>query len=585
MPNSSGVYQLATTPHTPASLRKYLESEPELESHEYPLTAQEHEETSLPIHETDWNQPSAASPSSEKKVRSPSPVSCECIGATSDPVPSLPPPIYSTAEVQSSPTSPKLYSPTPVAPRGPLLTNPPSFTPTGTWQGNYSNEYQYPPTYFGPQYYGMVQPNSNAGEGQPYAFHRMPYFANRGSPHLMYDPMTTLPSQESGTASRLENAVYPLPITQYAHAETGDLARPERPSSGNQPPGDDAVDLLHRVQNAIPDLHLLLTRYRETSGQLDQRENLIRQTEAHQSEALRQKEAYIERLGKELELESQKHSAERSTLRLEIEELEQKHRELQNNIAARMRSKDELEDANQLLQEQNALLENQTQQALDAASKDLRQVLEESNQKELSIREELRRKAQAEEELQTKILEITKAHVEEREHLKISWARERRDIEKGHTRARLELEKAYKSCQLDLEKSLRKEQEGRERMDEDRRGLAQSWDAERSKVSSTSEQRCKAPEVQQAWEKVDVQTKLALSQKERLKHIEEENTSLKSEIEKLKAGWDGDKQKFDKVSAELRDISDRANHGNVNMQKRLDSFGDVTEFRGRGDPF
>ena len=587
--SSAGVYHLATTPHTPASLRKYLESEPELENHDFPLTAPEHNETSLPVgDQTGSRQSPAPLPTSEIRARPPSPASREPFEAVTDCVAPPPPAAHAHTVVQPFPTSPKLYSPTPVAPKGPFLANSHPFTPATSWQGSYSNEYQYPPTYIGQQYYGMVQPNGAIGEGQPYAVHQLPYLTDRDSPHpipMPYDPLRTSSSQATCVFSRQGIAAYTLPITQQTNAGIGDQVMSDRNLVDDQRSEDDTVDLLYRVQNAIPDLHLLLNRYKQTSGQLGQRENLIRQTEAQKAEALRQKEVCIERLEKELEFESQKHSTEMSTLRLELRSLEVKYGELQDTIATEIQLEDKPEMTNESLQKQNCILEQQTQQALDAASKDLKQVLEESNQKELSIREELLSKTRAEDELQVKIVEMSKWHMDEREHLKTSWARERRDLETSHAREILELEKALEACRHDLEKSRRKEKDRRERWDEDRKGLIQTRDAELVRVDTISEQRYKALEAQHTWEKVDTQTKLTLSLKESLKRIEENNAELKSEVEKLKAGWDADKHKFDRLSTELKNIAEREIRENNKLQKRLESFGDVTEFRTQGDHF
>ncbi|MCJ1237049.1 hypothetical protein MMC14_005033 [Varicellaria rhodocarpa] len=589
LPNSAGVYHLTTTPHTPACLRKYLESEPELDTSDFPLAVQEHEETSLAIRDqTDWRQSPAPLPTSDSKPRSLSPILRESGEAATNHSASPPPATILTAEAQLLPSSPKFYSPTPVAPRGPYLTSPHSITPAVPWQEHYSNEYLYSSTYPGPQYYGMVQPNGTAAEGQPYPIHPMPYFTDQGSPHpvpVPYDPTRTLQYQDFSTATGQGNLPYALPTTHYAHVETGGQVRPEGSLSGNQPPEDDTVDLLYRVQNAIPDLHLLLNRYKETSGQLGQQEDLIRQSEAQKAKALRQKEAYIERLVKELEMQSQKYSTESSKLHVEIGNLEEMHRELQDSMVAKTRSNDELEAANQTLQRQNAILEQQAQQALDAANKDLKQVVGEFNDKELSIREDLWSKTRAEEALRAKVLEMSRAHIDEREHLKASWTRERQDIEKSHFGVRLELEKALEACHLDLEKSKGKEQEGRDRWEEDRKGLIQTWDAERLKIGTISEQRYKALEAQHAWEKMDIQSKLKSSRKEPLKRVEEENLELKIEIEKLKIGWDADKKKFERASSELTALADKANRENINLQKMVESFGDVTEFRSHGDPF
>ena len=592
LPNSAGVYQLTTTPHTPACLRKYLESEPESDTSDFPLAVQEHEETRLAIcDQTDWRQLPAPLPTSDTKPRSPSPILRESGEAATDHSASPPSATILVTEAQLLPSSPELYSPTPVAPKGPYLTSPHSITPAIPWQESYSNRYLYSSTYPGPQYYGMVQPNGIAAESQPYPTHPMPYFTDQGSPHpvpVPYDSTRSLQYQDFRTATGQENLAYALPTTHYAHVETGDQVRPEEPLSSNQLPEDDTRNLLYRVQNAIPDLHLLLNRYKETSGQLGQREDLIRQTEAQTAEALRQKEAYIERLIKELEMESQKHSIESSKLHVEIGNLEEMHRELRDSMIAKTRSNDELEATNLTLQRQNAILEQQAQQALDAANKDLKQVVGEFNDKELSIREDLWSKTRAEEALRAKVLEMSRAHIDEREHLKASWTRERQDIEKSYLGVRLELEKAQKAleaCHLDLEQSKTKEQEGRDRWEEDRKRLIRTWDAERLKLGTISEQRYKALEVQHAWEMMDIQSKLKPSRKESLKRVEEENLELKTEIEKLKIGWDADKKKFERALSELTTLAEKANRENINLQKIVESFGDVTEFRSHGDHF
>lgn len=363
----------------------------------------------------------------------------------------------------------------------------------------------------------------------------------------------------------------------------------ESAAASSQAPDDDAGELLHRIQSAIPDLHLLLNRYRETSGQLCIREDLMRQSETQKAEALRQKETYIDRLGKELESVSQKFSAESSKLRLEIGNLEEKHKELKDVAIAKKKSRDELKTTNQTLLKETGLLEKRHQEALDAAKYSYKQWKDETSAeyelKEKTIQEELQRKVKAAANLQAKIVERDITLMKERETLQASWVKERKDIETNHDNKRKIMEEALRTCEQDLAKSQRKEREDREVWESERQKMSQRWDEERVRLSMGSGEQLKILEARHLEDKDKMQENWDAAQEKSRRRMEEENAELRKEIERLKLAWDRDRIKFTNTARDSSTLIARLTDENSSLRKMIDAFGEATDFRSRGDAY
>ena len=380
-----------------------------------------------------------------------------------------------------------------------------------------------------------------------------------------------------------------LPNVAQASAEIGERAGPDSGAPLHLGPEDDAVDLLHRIQSAIPDLHLLLNRYRETSGQLGVREHLIRQTEAQKAEALSKKEAYIEKLGKELETISHKHSSESSKLRLEIGNLEEKHKELQDSLMARKKSRDELEAANLSLQRENELMREKSQDEKESVTRDFARwkedILKDFEVKQKAMNDELERLQKSETAQKDRVVDIQKRHDQDIDILHHGWTREKSDLEAIHNRTRQNLENTIQNRQRELDEARRKECDSQEAWARERDALVKGWEVERTRLYQDWEVERLGLITQQGKEREETERSWRESQEQQGRRGEVENERLKREIEKLKSDWDADKTKFNKVSKELKAVAGKLDDENSNLQKMIEAFGEATDFKSRGDAY
>jgi len=96
---------------------------------------------------------------------------------------------------------------------------------------------------------------------------------------------------------------------------------------------NDGDDLMSRISSAIPDLHLLLTKYKDTHGELSLKDQLRKRIEAQQAEMMRTKDETIQSLMGQLEEAAREHANEVSHLRDAIEDLENREAELRRRCA------------------------------------------------------------------------------------------------------------------------------------------------------------------------------------------------------------------------------------------------------------
>lgn len=353
---------------------------------------------------------------------------------------------------------------------------------------------------------------------------------------------------------------------------------------------DEAGNLLQRIQSAIPDLHLLVNRYQETSGQLEVRKSMIRETEAQKAAALKQKEIYIEQLGKELETVSSKHTAETSKLRLEIGNLEEKHKELQDGLAAEKKAKHELEKATQTLRQEKDDTERRLEEEKYNMTRDVKHWKEtESNDftaKKNALEVQLQRQEQeAEARLQGRVAELNQRYAAEKEELQAGWSRQRRDLEDSHTRMRRDFELALDARQTTVEEGHRKQLEDRDAWNKEREALTHGWNEERALLGKGSGEQRTILATQHQSEKDEMLRKWQASQSRADRSAEETTLKLQKEIEKVRAGWDGDKARFSKAIGELNSAAMRLNDENSKLQKLAEAFGEVTDLKSREDPF
>lgn len=456
-----------------------------------------------------------------------------------------------------------------------------------------ANQYFSPPT-TAAFYYPMAYPSSLPPHMQGFPPSVPPGFAGFGTPQLPFSPMPlqSPPLQRQGSlGSKTSNIgdpldVHPPPPLSTSSAETALIAA----AGAGANTEDDAGDLLHRIQSAIPDLHQLLNRYRETSGQLGVREELIRKTEAQQADALKQKEYYIDSLGKQLEITAHKHSAESSKLRLEIGNLEEKARELADSLAASEKAKKELEEAKRvlevekadlekLLREERELLEREFESWKVASNKDFEM------QRSMLVDDFERRRKEQEENFQKLSAEMSSRFLKEKESMRNAWSRQKGDLELNYDRIRRDLEGRLSSRLKDLEVARDQERESREAWAREREALVRSWDEERAGMGKGWEEQRQVLIRQHGNEMEDMQKKMKQLQDESAEEATAARVALEKENEMLRKGWNADKEKFNTIVGDLKAVTDSLDTEKRRLQKMVETFGEATDLRSKGDTY
>ena len=405
-------------------------------------------------------------------------------------------------------------------------------------------------------------------------------------------PLQSPPLQRQGSlSSRTSNTADPLEIHPPPPLPTSSAERALITSAGGGAnTEEDAGDLLHRIQSAIPDLHQLLNRYRETSGQLGVREELIRKTEAQQADALKQKEYYIDSLGKQLEITAHKHSAESSKLRLEIGNLEEKTRELADSLAASEKSKKELEEAKRSLEAEKAELRGRLSDERELMEREFESWKVASNkdfetQKSKLVDDFERRRKEQEENFQSLSAEMSSRFLKEKESMRNAWSRQKRDLEINYDKVRRDLEGRLSSRLKDLEVARDQERESREAWAREREALVRSWDEERVGMGKGWEEQRQVLMRQHAHEMEDMQKKVKQLQDDSTKEATAARVALEKENEMLRKGWNADKEKFTKIVGDLKAVTDSLDTEKCRLQKMVETFGEATDLRSKGDTY
>lgn len=478
----------------------------------------------------------------------------------------------------------------------PLLyvNNPPQFAPPPPvpyFPGHPAENY-YSPQYCGPPYMPLPQNNINPNELQNPPPQAPPFFTNYPPPPLpqqIQPPFHPIHNSSirghSPTGSRRsfsEEQQYSIHVPQLSGNP------PERtlpPECFDQEREDDSGNLLQRLQSAIPDLHLLLNKYQETSNQAEFRKNQIRENEAHRAAQLKQKESYIERLGRELESASSKHAAESNRLRREIGDMEEKQKDLEDDLWAEKKAKDELEAANRALRLEKEISEVRLNEEKNGMARDVSYWREKESKEEAKIKALEAELEHQRQEREAQIAVLTKQHAKEKEELQSGWTKQRREIEDANLRIKRDLEASLEAERKANEGEYRKYMQDLESWNKERESLSVSWDEERTILGKGWEEQRKILNAKHQTEKDEMLKKWQASQSRASKSAEEESLRLQKEIEKLRAGWDADKAKFAKAITEMRSAAMKLNEENVKLQRLAEAFGEVTDLKSREDPF
>ncbi|MCJ1439374.1 hypothetical protein MMC27_008766 [Xylographa pallens] len=383
----------------------------------------------------------------------------------------------------------------------------------------------------------------------------VPYLAGYGYPTIMPinpDTVATLSHYGPNQASFAYEPLQPLRTLGYSNANA-----PGRDQDGGFSADcvqeDDVAALMYRIQSTMPDISLLMDRYRESLGQLAFQENRTRLVEAQKFEIVKQKEIYIDHLAKEMDSAAQKHLAETNKFRLEIGNLEEKYKEIQENLIASKDSKIELENGSEKqtsrVQKEHALKNQAMMADIDAMIK-------------------------VEPAVETDSALFRRKHTEELESVKEKWSKERTDLEASHARERKTLEMVIQTCQERLKGASQRAQDEREKWSDERNRLQRDWNEQQQNL--LVQHRNEMEELRKAGRS------LYDSEQSRL---EDKATRFQRQIETLKSGWDADKAKLAKAQNDYSARTSKLLSEIDRLQKMVDAFGEATDLSSRGNKY
>lgn len=527
--------------------------------------------------------------------------------------PKTPDPVVSgnetiTRELEQVPPASALDDATPF-----LKSNQPPTSQTGFWPSQYYSQYHpHPPrnmAYQPPFPYGMPPPQN----GPPY---QSPYGNYPGAypPYVNSSPMQRHDSFSS------------------ARSNTGDLGA--MPSDNASSIEEDPADLLNRVSSILPDIHMLIDRHKSTHGELSLREQIIRKEKAESAEAAKNKDDYINRLIKQLHDAEQNNAAEASKFRLHIGNLEDKRKEMEEKLQDADLTRKAVQAMNkQLSEERELLIEAKLAMAKLAAEEKDRVVKEFEDYKvkaEQLLEAEKQRTAEEKvrllrdlEDLKALALDAQKLALgkehdkelkdqrqhfddqkaklveefsKEKDELRTSFQSQKKEIESSFEILRKDLEGKLNSTQANLEQVIKTEREGREQWSGEREMLTKGWGQEReSRDKEVEEQRqalIKQHEEEMASlarkhkDDINEQTMGFVSLQEGInRKMTAENEGLREGLKSLKKAWDQDREKFEDVVKELSGVAHALDSEKGRLQKLVESFGEITDVKSKGDAY
>ncbi|KAJ5952373.1 uncharacterized protein N7479_010786 [Penicillium vulpinum] len=226
------------------------------------------------------------------------------------------------------------------------------------------------------------------------------------------------------------------------------------PHENGSPPESDAehIELLQRIQSAIPDINRLLHGFRSTHSKLSTREAEMKHIGNQHEQALIHKDYYIEALQSQMKKAANESAEEGAKLkhtinelRLELGDLQEKQKDLEDGLAVHQKSNEELSETKAQLEGQVNQLNENIKESQEAHDKEL-EVQKEEQEKALVAQKaeltELFEEIKAEDEktaaenLETRERELRAEHEASREE----WEKEKAQMQESFEAQRTELE-------------------------------------------------------------------------------------------------------------------------------------------------
>ena len=464
----------------------------------------------------------------------------------------------------------------------------------------YSNAPPPPPGYH-PRYYAPTAP---------------PYYQNHG--HGLSQPGYPNPNPY-GPSSHSSSSPYQESWNQYSPGYPAYGNPPQRHDSSdsreypvhaieNGPNiEDDSGDVFSRISQAIPDLHVLLAKYKETHGQLSVREDLLRRASVEQEAKLSAKDDELDDLREKIRNLENKHSSEASRLRFQVGNLEEQVKDLQEQVLETERHKKEAETTKAAfdtamkswetkykdLEDVHVAMDRNTAEEKAQAWRDFDDWKKSTATKHdaeliaLAIQFDKRLK-DAHVLADTYRQEAALAFAQEKEDLMIEHQREQRARRASFDRVRDEFEGKLSAAQRDREEAIKYERESRELWfaereglirahHEDRDGLHRGWSDQRELLEAQHKRA--RDESDNAWVELHADaTRKAVEEKTRADLLAKEKDDLLKKFNDLKAESQKEKQIIKSIATNIESEKSR-------LEKLMECYGDIAEIKGKGDTY
>lgn len=348
------------------------------------------------------------------------------------------------------------------------------------------------------------------------------------------------------------------------------------------------MELLQRVDRAIPDLHLLMNSYQDNYAMLETSETQIRNMEEKKAAELQKTDARFAKMEKDVRSLLERHSMEKKGLNAEISNMETKCKELERRLKAEQKNSDELDEANQVLRAERKDTEKRHKEEKAALTKG------NSLEKEKMVADHRAHQREMHDQLQAstrkleanhayQVADLSRGHEEEKQHIEGERAKHRRELEDRHTKSQRELEIILDAKQKVVDEERRSFLQAREVWDRDRENLTRRWEEERLLLQKTSDEQRKTLTIRYQREKDDLMKQSAQTQS----RTENQDTilQLQREIESLRSGWEADRFKFHKASTEFKTTARTCNDQNSRLQKLTEAFEEGVDFKSKRESF
>ncbi|MCJ1442391.1 MAG: hypothetical protein MMC23_002885 [Stictis urceolatum] len=354
---------------------------------------------------------------------------------------------------------------------------------------------------------------------------------------------------------------------------------------------------LRRIQSVLPDFHALLGCYKEISALVGFSESAETASDQKQIRELKgndsEKNLQIEKLKMELDLARNNHTIERNKLRLQIGNLDEEKKALAEDLVVRDQSYEDLRRDSQALREQFTALSikaTQEKNIMEAKISSLQEQLGTKTKAELaytanlaakdeSCRRELASKAEA---YKRDFAAKDEACKRECDMLSTRLADERKRNEENLSKLRSERDTAQRSRDTEVEKLRRSHTDAGDAWKRDREQLKNGWEKECREIKTQWEDHCRKMTSQHMTDRDELQRSWESSQQKQLKRndqLEDERDHLRKELDRLRAAWSADKSKFARTNEEFRAMATRLQSEQHNMQKMMESWGEMTDSR------